>query len=72
MKKIGCGRAKAGYQPVRISTTPVRSPRLVLMGNLAVRFPNRQLLWDGENQKVTNDKDANAYVRRKYREGWAL
>jgi len=45
---------------------------MVLMGNLAVRFPNRQLLWDGQNLKVTNDKDADAYVRRTYREGWTL
>ena len=45
---------------------------MVLMGNLAVRFPNQQLLWDGEKMEVTNDKDANAYVRRAYRAGWAL
>lgn len=45
---------------------------MVLMGNLAVRFPNRQLLWDGEKMAVTNDADANAYVRRQYREGWSL
>jgi hypothetical protein len=44
----------------------------VLMGNLAVRFPNRQLLWDGENMKVTNDAAANSFVRRTYREGWTL
>jgi predicted dehydrogenase len=44
----------------------------VLMGNLAVRFPNRVLLWDGEKMEVTNDKAANGFVRRKYREGWAL
>ena len=44
----------------------------VLMGNLAVRFPNRPLLWDGEKMEVTNDKEANAYVRREYREGWHL
>ena len=44
----------------------------VLMGNLAVRFPNQPLLWDGENMQVTNHKDANAFVRRKYREGWTL
>jgi predicted dehydrogenase len=42
----------------------------VLMGNLAVRFPYRQLLWDGANMEITNDKDANAYVRQPYREGW--
>jgi predicted dehydrogenase len=45
---------------------------MVLMGNLAVRFPNRMLLWDGEAMKVTNDAEADAYVRRQYREGWAL
>jgi predicted dehydrogenase len=44
----------------------------VLMGNLAVRFPDRELLWNGEAMEVTNDEDANAYVRREYREGWAL
>jgi predicted dehydrogenase len=44
----------------------------VLMGNLAIRFPDRQLLWDGEKMEVTNDADANAYVRRQYREGWQL
>jgi len=45
---------------------------VVLLGNLAVRFPDQRLLWDGPNMKVTNDDDANAYVRRKYREGWTL
>jgi predicted dehydrogenase len=45
---------------------------LVLLGNLAVRFPERRLLWDGEAMKVTNDSDAQAFVTRKYREGWTL
>lgn len=45
---------------------------MVLMGNLAVRFPNKQLLWDGEKMQVTNDKAANDYVKRDYREGWTL
>jgi predicted dehydrogenase len=44
----------------------------VLMGNLAVRFPDRRLLWDGEKMQVTNDAKANEYVRRAYREGWSL
>jgi len=42
------------------------------MGNLAVRYPNRLLLWDGAKMEVTNDKEANAYVRREYRKGWSL
>jgi len=44
----------------------------VLMGNLAVRFPDRELLWNGQAMEVTNDADANAYVKREYREGWHL
>jgi hypothetical protein len=42
------------------------------MGNLAIRFPNKLLLWDGEKMQVTNDQAANAYVRRAYREGYSL
>ncbi len=45
---------------------------LVLMGNLAVRFPNQRLVWDGAKMEVTNNKDANGYVRQAYREGWSL
>jgi predicted dehydrogenase len=45
---------------------------MVLMGNLAVRFPNKKLLWNGELMQVTNDSAANAFVRRQYREGWKL
>jgi len=45
---------------------------MVLLGNLAVRFPERRLLWDGPNMKVTNDGDAQAFVTRKYRDGWSL
>jgi predicted dehydrogenase len=45
---------------------------MVLMGNLAVRHPNKRLLWDGLKMEVTNDTDANDYVRRDYREGWSL
>jgi len=45
---------------------------MALMGNLAVRFPNKKLLWDGPNMQVTNDAGANGYVRRQYRQGWTL
>lgn len=44
----------------------------VVMGNLAIRFPNRRLDWDGENMRFTNFADANDYVQMHYREGWAL
>ncbi len=45
---------------------------MVLMGNLCVRFPGRRLLWDGEKMEVTNDAEANKYVKREYRQGWSL
>ena len=45
---------------------------MVLMGNLAIRVPGERLLWDGENMTVTNNEDANKYIRREYRNGWEL
>ena len=44
----------------------------VVMGNLAVLNPGKKLLWDGENMKVTNDEQANAYVQPTFRDGWSL
>jgi len=44
----------------------------VVMGNLAVLNPGKKLEWDGENMKVTNDEEANAYVRPAFRDGWSL
>ncbi|MDR0794417.1 MAG: Gfo/Idh/MocA family oxidoreductase [Chitinophagaceae bacterium] len=59
----------------------------VLMGNLAVRSYNyfetdakgnkkfngrKQLLWDGENMKITNFEAANQFVKRTYRAPWKL
>jgi len=58
----------------------------VLMGNLAVlsynyaepvdnwrkwSYPGRkELLWDGENMKITNFDQANQFVKREYRGNW--
>ncbi|MCX5639155.1 MAG: Gfo/Idh/MocA family oxidoreductase [Planctomycetota bacterium] len=44
----------------------------VVMGNLAIHRLGAKLLWDGENMKVTNDEEANRYVKQPYREGWSL
>ncbi len=44
----------------------------VVMGNLAVLNPGKRLEWDGENMKVTNDEEANTYVKPTFREGWSL
>jgi len=45
---------------------------IVLLGNLAVRFPGQRLLWDGDKMEVKNVAEANKFVKREYREGWSL
>ena len=44
---------------------------MVLLGNLAVRT-GRKVEWDYKNAKVTNDREAQKYVKREYRKGWEL
>ena len=44
---------------------------MVLLGNLAVRT-GRHIEWDVAKMKVTNDREAQKYVRREYRKGWEL
>ncbi len=44
----------------------------VVMGNLAIKYPNRRLEWDGENMRVTNFPEANDFVQMHYREGWTV
>ncbi len=59
----------------------------VLMGNLAVKsynyqeknqlgritYPGRkQLLWDGQNQRITNFEPANRFIQRQYRGNYKL
>jgi predicted dehydrogenase len=43
-----------------------------LLGNLAKRFPGKELKWDSKNLKVTNHDEANEWVKRPYRKGWSL
>jgi len=43
---------------------------MVLLGTVALRFPNQDLKWDATNLSVTNVDDAHRFVRRSYREGW--
>ena len=44
----------------------------VVMGNLAIRYPNKKLEWDGEKMEVTNFPEANQFVNPPYRQGWSL
>jgi predicted dehydrogenase len=65
----GC---RGGEKPV--SNFDISGPltEFVLMGNLAMKFPEQLLKWDEKLLKVTNHDDANKIVRREYRTGWQL
>ena len=45
---------------------------VVLLGNVALRFPGQRLMWDGASMTVTNVAEANQFVQPHYREGWSL
>ena len=44
----------------------------LLLGVVANRFPEKKLEWDAENLKVTNIDEANALIRREYREDFRV
>jgi predicted dehydrogenase len=45
---------------------------MVLLGCLATRFPKTDLKWDTKALKVTNNEDANKFVRKAYRKGFEV
>jgi predicted dehydrogenase len=45
---------------------------VILLGNVAKRFPGALLAWDPAAMRFTNHEEASRLVRTKYREGWAL
>jgi predicted dehydrogenase len=45
---------------------------MVLLGCLATRFPKKTLEWDAAKLAVTNESQANKYIRRRYRKGWEV
>ncbi len=45
---------------------------MVLLGNIALRYPGERLEWDSKKMKVTNLPQANEYVHHHYRAGWTL
>ena len=44
----------------------------VLLGSIAVRFPQTTLQWNAEKLSFDNEKSANQYVRRTYRRDWEI
>jgi hypothetical protein len=45
---------------------------VVLLGNVALRYPGTRLMWDSENMKVTNMPEADQLIRPTFRTGWSL
>ncbi|MFN8095920.1 MAG: hypothetical protein U0599_27495 [Vicinamibacteria bacterium] len=70
--RTGSTRSRRARRRARTSTTSRPAHRDGAAGNLAVRFLDKQLLWNGEKMEITNDADANAYVHRAYRDGFTL
>jgi predicted dehydrogenase len=45
---------------------------VILLGNVAKRFPGTRLEWDPAALRFTNHDDASRLVRTAYRDGWSL
>jgi len=44
----------------------------VLLGTIAIRFPQQKLEWNSEKQKFANVEAANQFVHHAYRSGWEV
>ncbi len=44
----------------------------VLLGVIANRFPQKELLWNSDLLTITNHSDANRLIRRQYRSGFEV
>lgn len=44
----------------------------VLLANVANRFPGQTLEWNADRLRFTNNREANTYLRRRYRDGWKV
>ncbi len=44
---------------------------VVLLGNVAIRT-GKKILWDAQNLRASNAPEADAFIKRTYREGWSL
>lgn len=60
---------ESGERPVADVEIGHRSTNLSLLGMLSYRL-GRSLEWDGERERIVNDDEANALLKREYREGW--
>ena len=63
---LGRGRALADFD----YSGPLTEA--VLLGNIAVRFPGKTLGWRAAKLRFRDAPEADAFVRRPYRPGWAV
>ena len=45
---------------------------VILIGNVADRFPGKTLEWNAKRLRFDNSKEANEHIRRRYRKGWKV
>ena len=64
----GC---KGGAKPLANFDYAGPLTEMVLLGNVST-LSGKRLFWDGPNMKVTNVPEANAFLKRQYRQGWTL
>jgi len=60
---------KTGRRPVCDIELIHRSTNMSLLGMLSLKL-GRSVQWDGENEKIIGDPDANKLLRREYRKPW--
>ena len=63
---MGKGKASANFNYAGKLTESL------LLGCVANRFPDEELLWDAENLKFTNKPEAAKIIRRTYRKGFEV
>jgi predicted dehydrogenase len=44
----------------------------VQLGNIALRFPGRELTWDSEAFRFVGNTEADKFIAREYRKGWEV
>jgi predicted dehydrogenase len=74
MKEEWVRAIKAGKPEIAMSNFDYAGmlTETVLLGNVAIRAQGKKLDWDGPNFKITNDSEANNFLKTEYRSGWTL
>jgi hypothetical protein len=44
----------------------------ILLGTVAIRSPGKTLEWNASGMKIANDEEAQAMLKRTYRDGWKV